>query len=360
MREGFTTGSAATAGAKAGAILLLTGERYALVDVPVPPGAAEERRLTIPIRDLFLRGGTATVEIVKDAGDDPDVTHGKIIEVRTRLLEDAPDEVRIGGGSGVGIVTRPGLGLAVGEPAVNPGPKAQIRRALAEVAQALGYAGGFEITVSIPDGALIASKTLNPRLGIVGGISILGTQGVVKPYSLDAHLATIRQGLDVAKAAGQAEIVFSTGRRTEALMEALRPNLDRTAFIVIADCRAFALDEAVKRGFDRAAFAFHIGKLAKAAQGFDNTHARFGPTDLRFLLDLARAAGADSARLADLAEAISARAVFEALADDPARPAWIGGLLRLTAERDRAKAPAMRLEHLLFDFDGTLLSREAG
>ena len=246
LREGFTTGSAGTAAAMAAFGRLLGLEFPAAVDCPLPPFAetpgeppTAAGRLNIPLAAVTLSDGRATAAVIKDGGDDPDATHRARIEAEAELL--APADAAPGGGEilvpgfpllllrggpGVGRVTLPGLPVAVGEPAINPVPRRQIQAGLREVAALRGYKGGVRVTLSVPDGENIARRTLNPRLGITGGISILGTHGTVRPYSHDAWKASILEGLSVARAVNCPRVFLSTGRRSERLLQNIFP-LDR-------------------------------------------------------------------------------------------------------------------------------------
>jgi cobalt-precorrin-5B (C1)-methyltransferase len=235
LRTGFTTGSAAAAAAKAALAVLLGGPAREIVSIPLPGGG----RLEVPVREArWADPGRVQATVIKDAGDDPDVTHRAAI-VATVALE-AGEGLRLTGGVGVGVVTRPGLALAVGEPAINPVPRAMIAQAVGEAWREAGRAGApaVNVEVSVPEGERLAKRTLNPRLGIVGGISILGTTGLVKPFSHEAYTATIESALAVAKAAGLAEVVLTTGRRSEKRAQALRPDLPEQAFVQIEIGRA--------------------------------------------------------------------------------------------------------------------------
>ena len=212
LRSGLTTGSCATATSLAAARLLLTGQVDDAVSITLPKGKVVQMRLEFCRRD----GERAEAGTLKDAGDDPDVTHGALLYSQVRLV--AEPGVRFVAGLGVGTVTRPGLVLAVGEPAINPVPRRMIGEHLQQLAQDCAYPGGFEVTVNVQDGEALALKTMNPRLGILGGLSILGTSGIVRPFSCSAYIASIHQGIDVAHTNGYRHIAACTGNASEDTM----------------------------------------------------------------------------------------------------------------------------------------------
>lgn len=356
LREGFTTGTAAAGAAKAAARLLLSGERLAAVDTPLPGGA----RLALPVVELTLHQDTARAVVIKDGGDDPDATHGARIGCRVTCRPDEAGRLTVEGGQGVGRVTLPGLPVPVGQPAINPAPLAQIKAALAEAAAAAGYAGGLVAVVEVADGEAIAQKTLNPRLGIVGGISILGVSGIVRPFSHQAFRASIAEGLDVARALGHDTVGLASGRRSEALLARHCPELPETARIEAADFFAFSLKQAAKRGFSRILWATFGGKLVKMAQGLANTHAHQGATDFSVLAAGCREAGWPETACRAVARANTARHAFE-LAPTPAAKAALAELLARQAlgVMTRFAGPGPALELCVFDFDGSRLVRVA-
>ena len=356
LREGFTTGTAASGAAKAATLLLITGRAPETVDVGLPGGG----RLILPVAEARLEGvATAVATIIKDAGDDPDVTHGAAIGCRVSRLAGAADgTVVVDGGEGVGRVTLPGLPVAVGLAAINPAPRAQIAAAVAEAVQLAGAAGGFSAVVTVANGEELARKTLNGRLGIVGGLSILGVSGIVRPFSHDAWQTSISEALDVARALGHDTVGFSTGRRSEALLRAAMPELPETALMQAADFFAFALAEAAGRKFGRIVWAAFGGKLVKMAQGLANTHAHRGDTDFSALAGWCAAAGwpAELARQAGTAN--TARHALEMAASPEARAALVAVLAgEALGHMRRFAGPGPGLTLLVFDFDGSLLGR---
>lgn len=362
LREGFTTGSAAAAAAKA-CVLALCGERPTRVDIPLPGALG---RLWVPVaRTQVVEPHEALAEVIKDGGDDPDVTHGARIRCRLRLTP--PDSegawpallpVRIEGGEGIGRVTLPGLPVAVGQAAVNPAPRKQVAAAVAEaLAERARPCSGVDLLLEIPGGHLLAAGTMNSRLGIQGGLSILGTSGIVRPFSHAAWHATVTAGLEVARAAGHTTVGLCTGRRSERLLRAQCPLLPDTACIQMADLFSQALTEAASRGFARIAIACYGGKLAKMAQGLDQTHAHNGSLDFAALARRCRALGLDDAAVTEVQRAVTVRRVLDLAA--------AGGLLQplvreLAAEAlQRARrhtGPAPELELWAFATDDTLLT----
>ncbi len=260
--------------------------------------------------------------------------------------------------TGVGRVTLPGLPVAVGEPAINPEPRRQLAFAVRRECAAAGWRGTVRVTARVPEGPRIARHTLNARLGIVGGISILGTRGTVRPYSHDAWQAAVAQGLDVARAAGLREVCLSTGRRSETLLMRAYPALPPLAFVQAADFAAFSLAAAARRGFIRVAWGCFFGKLVKLAQGLPHTHAHTAPLDLPLLARWAADAGAEAEACAAVAAANTAGQALELLLADPAHPA----VLRAVAQRARDAAHGWTdgAEHVtvtmhLFHMDGRCL-----
>jgi len=355
LREGFTTGTAAAAAARAATLFALTGTAPATVDVPLPEPHAG--RLTIPVADVAAEDLSVRAAVIKDGGDDPDATHGARIEALVTLdpaFSGVGPHVLIGGGRGVGRVTLPGLPVAVGQAAINPGPEGQIRAAVREVLPE-GFTGVVLVVIEAPEGEERAKHTLNPRLGIVGGISILGTGGIVRPYSHAAWAACIDAGLDVARAAGFAAAVLTTGRRSERLFQQYRPDAPDLCLIQAADFYAHALGAAAARGFNAAVWAVFPGKLAKQAQGLANTHARETALDFALLAEAAGRAGAADEAVRAVGGGSPAAQAFALLPPDVR-----GRLAALLAERARQAArahcgAALDVRYVAFDADGSLL-----
>jgi cobalt-precorrin-5B (C1)-methyltransferase len=352
-REGYTTGACAAAGAQAACRLLERDERVECVHVPSPLGFD----LVIPINRLSYANGVATAGVIKDGGDDPDVTHGAEVIVRVRRTDEPG--IQIVGGSGVGTVTQPGLELPPGSPAINPVPRRMIEQGVA-LGLALGteyVMPGVEVTVSIPGGEQIAKKTLNARIGILGGLSILGTTGVVRPLSTASWRASVVQSIDVAAANSLRHIVLTTGGRSERFAEAVYPELPEMAFVQMGIFTGDSLKRCVAREVEKVTLCGMIGKLAKLATGQMQTHVAGGGVDLAFLADLAREAGAAEPLVSAIAAANTARHV-EVLV----KTAGFETLYHRIAERAvracaRHVEGRIEVEAILFDFDGRILAR---
>ena len=288
LRSGLTTGSCATATSLAAARLLLGGVSHDAVEITLPKGKKVQMRLEF----CRLSEDGAEAGTIKDAGDDPDVTHGALLYSRVRLRP----EPGIGfiAGHGVGTVTRPGLVLNVGEPAINPVPRQMITDHLQQLAAELSYGGGFDVTVNVQDGEALALKTMNPRLGILGGLSILGTSGIVRPFSCAAYIASINQGIDVAKTNGYLHIAACTGNASEDTMRRVY-NLPEIALIEMGDFVGAVLKHLRKVPVDKLSICGGFGKISKLAAGHMDLHSRHSSIDLPQLAEWAAAIGADSA-----------------------------------------------------------------
>jgi cobalt-precorrin-5B (C1)-methyltransferase len=307
LRSGYTTGACAAAAAKAAAGLLLRAEDRKRgsreVEIPFPDGS----RVTFRLHYLGISDNTpgpvASASVIKDAGDDPDVTNGAEIVATAQLAQEEfstselpgflTSGLFIRGGVGVGTVTKPGLAVPVGEPAINPVPRKMIREAVEEAIaedEAAGSAScgsrspgpdrGLVITISVPNGEELAKKTLNARLGIIGGISILGTSGIVTPLSTEAWTSSITASMDVAKAAGIEEIVLSVGRVSE------RAHMKKYAFpeeayVMMGDYSGFSLSEAKRHGFMKIHISAHWAKMLKISMATPQTHVRHGALDIK-------------------------------------------------------------------------------
>jgi cobalt-precorrin-5B (C1)-methyltransferase len=332
---------------------LLAGWRGGAVDVPLPAGSPG--RLSVPVAWVRAEAGGARAGVVKDGGDDPDVTSGLVIEALVRL-DHGPD-IEVEGGRGVGRATLPGLPVAVGRAAINPEPLAQIAAAVREGLAEAGSAAGARVLVEVPDGERAARATMNPRLGILGGISILGRTGIVRPFSHASYTASIAEALDVARAAGLDEVVFTTGRRSDRFVQALRPDLPAQAVVQAADFFGFANREAARRGFRAIGWSVLVGKLVKQAQGLDSTHAGDADVDFGRLAGLCGRAGLDPDRCREVAEARLARQVLAILADSPRRPAILALLAAEAAAQARRMAgPGPLVRYYLFDFEGNCMT----
>lgn len=279
LRRGWTTGACATAAVKAALGALWGGDVPQKVRITLPKG--ERPCFDISHFAMAPDGSWAEVGIIKDAGDDPDVTHGA--EIRARVSGSAGGIV-FRGGEGVGQVTKPGLPIDVGEPAINPVPRQMMRDVVVEQAARFGRAGDVEITISVPGGAAIAAKTWNPRLGIFGGLSILGTTGVVRPFSCAAWIASIHRGVDVARATGQAHVAGCTGATSERVVQGLY-DLPDHAMLDMGDFAGGLLKYLRRHPVDRLTIGGGIGKLTKLAQGAVDLHSGRSQVDFEQLAD---------------------------------------------------------------------------
>ncbi|MFD9035437.1 cobalt-precorrin-5B (C(1))-methyltransferase [Streptomyces sp. NPDC059567] len=297
LRPGWTTGACATAATTAAYTALLTGEFPDPVTITLPKGG----RPAFALAAEELGSGAAMAGIVKDAGDDPDVTHGALVRSTVRILP-AGSGVVFRAGPGVGTVTLPGLPLDVGEPAINPVPRQMMRAHVAEVAATHGGTGDVEITVSVDHGEEIARSTWNPRIGILGGLSILGTTGIVVPYSCSAWIDSIRRGVDVARAAGLAHVAGCTGSTSEKTVSTLY-DLPEIALLDMGDFAGAVLKYIRRHPVDRLTICGGFAKLSKLAAGHLDLHSARSQVDKGFLADLARTGGASEALAEEIASA---------------------------------------------------------
>jgi cobalt-precorrin-5B (C1)-methyltransferase len=350
LRRGWTTGACATAAAKAAYEALLTGTFPDPVEIALPKG--ERPRFALARQELH--NGTAIAGVVKDAGDDPDVTHGALILAEVRRLPPGSGVV-FKAGEGVGTVTKPGLPLAVGEPAINPAPRRMMTETLQELAAAQGAPGDVEITIGIPGGAEMAKHTWNGKLGIEGGLSVLGTTGIVHPYSCSAWIASIHRGIDVARANGLTHVAACTGSTSEA---GVRQHyaLPEIGFIDMGDFAGGMLKYLRRHPLPRLTIGGGFAKLCKLAAGHGDLHSGRSEVDRAALADAlsqlgAPAAQIEAARRANTANEIlaGARKVGLPLADHMAQ-----------AARDQAQAMVegcVAIEVMIFDRAGSLVGR---
>jgi len=351
LRRGWTTGSCATAAAKAAFAALVTGEFPDPVEVTLPRGERPSFALALTRSE----GDAATAGVIKDAGDDPDVTHGALIVATVRLGKPGAG-VTFRAGEGVGTVTRAGLPVPPGQPAINPVPRRMIRDAIAEVAAAHGRAADADVEIAIPGGEALAARTLNGRLGIVGGLSILGTTGIVVPYSCSAWIHSIHRGIDVARAAGLTHIAGATGATSEAAVQKLY-GLPEIALIDMGDFVGGMLKYVRAHPLPRVTIAGGVGKISKLAQGLTDLHSKRGAVDNALLAHFAQSGGGSAALCARILAANTAAEAFAlahadgvALGDEVARAA------KQTAERIVA-GRAIAIEIAVFDRDGVLVGR---
>lgn len=301
LRCGYTTGSCAAAAAKAAARMALTGDAAAAVSITTPQGVV----LTLEIHDSAVHPGRARCAVVKDGGDDPDITNGLFVYADVALTDQGID---IRGGEGIGTVTKAGLACSIGEWAINPVPRRMIRQALEDVKTDCGYGGGFAVTISIPGGEAVAKKTFNPRLGIVGGLSILGTTGIVEPMSEKALVDTIRLEMDARKVAGDRHLLAFFGNYGVDFSRS-RLGVDVSRRVTISNYVGELLDYGLYCGFEDILLIGHLGKLVKVAQGIMNTHSAYADGRTSFLSLAAMLCGASRR---------TGQAVYDAVTTDEA------------------------------------------
>ncbi|WP_394014602.1 cobalt-precorrin-5B (C(1))-methyltransferase [Roseixanthobacter pseudopolyaromaticivorans] len=351
LKRGWTTGTCAAGAAKAAFAALAGGDFPDPVEVELPSGARPAFALAVQARD----GDSALAGIVKDAGDDPDVTHGALVKARVRRLPLGAGIV-FRAGEGVGTVTRPGLPIPPGEPAINPVPRAMIAQGIAEVAVAHGIGADAEVEISIEHGAELALKTLNPRLGILGGLSVLGTTGIVIPFSCSAWIHSIHRGIDVARAMGLDHVAGATGAASEAAARKFH-GLDEVALIDMGDFVGGMLKYLRAHPVAKVTVAGGVAKMTKLAQGLLDLHSKRGAPDLEALARLAEEAGG-SAGLA--ARIRAANTVAEAFQHATAEGLALGDLVAVRAWTTAAAALGradVALEILVFDRAGAFMGR---
>jgi cobalt-precorrin-5B (C1)-methyltransferase len=356
LRSGWTTGTCSAAAAKAAAILLAGGPPPAEVEIALPdpsgalPGSrtpARGQRVSFAVARTAQDDGWAEAVVVKDAGDDPDVTHGAHLTVR--LSRASTPGVAYRAGEGVGRVTKPGLGLEVGGPAINPVPRAQITAAIADVLDLDRH--GVVCEIRVPGGECMARKTTNARLGILGGISILGTTGIVRPFSTASWRASVVQAIDVMAAQGLDTVVLSTGGRTEKAAMRLLPSLPEVCFVEVGDFTGAALRQAVTDGLRRCVFVGMAGKLAKLAAGVMMTHYTRSKVDLELLAELCAQAGGTAEAVAAVRGANTARHAYELMRAYGVDQAPSLLCDRVAANLERFAEGRLRADVVMVDFD---------
>lgn len=351
-RKGFTTGACSAAAARAAMLGLITGQVPEQIESLLPNG----QRVVFAVTEGFVSDGHAHAVVIKDAGDDPDCTHLAHLTVDLTVLPEQKNTVVLAGGAGVGTITMRGLGLAVGEAAINKVPRKNIEDNIREVGSEWLKTQGVKVTISVPDGEKMAKKTLNDRLGILGGISILGTTGIVHPYSTAAFRASVVQGVEVAANQGQDTVVLTTGGRTEKFTMRELPDLEPACFVQMGDFLGPALDAVVAQGIKHVVIGGMIGKLSKIAQGEIITHARRNPVNTNLIADIAAAVGADEKVCAEISQNETARFAGERMEELGLATAFYTELCRRVVETLTARYPnQFSLRILMCDFEGEKL-----
>ena len=311
MRYGFTTGSCAAAAAKAAAYMLLTGKKKTEITIETPKGIS----YTAQTEDIVCKEREASCAVRKDGGDDPDVTTGALIYAKVSFSEEAGQKLRIQGGVGVGKVTRPGLDQPVGSAAINRVPREMIEKEVRQVCEITDYKGSLTVEIFVPDGERLAQQTFNPRLGITGGISILGTSGIVEPMSSQAVLDTIRVELNQRKAEGFDYVAVAPGNYgLEFMKKSYGYDLDRSV-----KCSNFigdTIDMAAELGFRKLLFTGHIGKLIKVAGGIMNTHSKEGDCRMELLAAFSIRAGVGQEKIRAILDCLTTEEAVRILKEE--------------------------------------------
>ncbi len=352
-RTGFTTGACSAAAARAATLGLVQGAVPVQVECQLPNGQTH----CFAVHDGRCQGPQAHAMVIKDAGDDPDCTDKAHLTADVELLPEQPGVVLLAGGVGVGVVTMPGLGLEVGKHAINPMPRRNIEANVRAAAGGLLERAGLRVTISVPQGPEMAKKTTNARLGILGGISILGTTGIVKPYSTAAYRTSVVQGVHVAGTLAHSTVVLTTGGRTEAFVMREFPDLPEAAFVQMGDFLRYALGAVVKAGIRHVVIGGMVGKLSKIAQGETITHAGRADVNTGLLADLAAELGAPPAVCDDIRAAKTARYAGDRMAGVGLGLAFHTALAQRVVQVLRQRyEDAFTLRVLVCDFDGNKIT----
>ena len=352
LRTGYTTGTSATAAAKAALLAIINQNKIENVDVKLPKGSF----IKIPIHFCEFDKNNARCTVIKDGGDDPDVTHGAEIVVDLSFTKNI-NEIEIDGGEGVGIVTKPGLGLELNKSAINPTPKKMIIENLREIADKYLVEKGIKVIISVPKGKELGPKTDNPRIGILNGISILGTSGIVIPFSTASYAASIRQNLDVAIAMGNNTVVLTTGGRSEDFAKKI-VDLPEHCFVQMGDFSGYTIQQCARKKIKKAYVVGFIGKLAKMAAGVKQTHVKGSKVDMNFLAELARKCNANDEVIESIKKANTARHVSEIILENN-----VGGFFEEICNETykhmrKHSEEKVLLDVILFDFNGQILARK--
>jgi cobalt-precorrin-5B (C1)-methyltransferase len=350
LRSGYTTGACAAAAAKAAVLAWLNQESVRDVRITLPGGS----QVLFKINKCEFDRAAGSCSVIKDAGDDPDITNGA--EIWAAVSGDDKPGIHIDGGTGVGRVTKPGLEIPVNEAAINPVPRKMIAAEVNAAVEDRLKRQGVKVVISVTKGVELAKKTLNPRLGIVGGISILGTTGIVIPYSVNAYTACISQALDVAAACGCQEAVLTTGRRSEKFAQC-ELKLKEECFIQAGDYIGFALKECRQKHLPRAIIWGMIGKISKLAAGHLYTNISDSAVDLNILVEAAKDAGVPVGTAESMKGAVSANH-FRELVPSEYLARFASMLCKLAARQcsDSVRGE-VEIECIMSDYEGAVLGR---
>lgn len=344
LRCGVSTGASAAAAAKAAALYLLRGKKKGKVSVLNPAGLSIE----VPVKEVSGDGESARAVVIKDGGDDPDVTNGLeiIVEVCAQ-----PGNITLHGGPGVGTVTRPGLAVSIGEPAINPVPRQMIMDAVAGLAPP---GSGLRITVTVPHGEQVAKRTLNPRLGILGGISILGTTGIVRPMSEEAYKKSLEPQIDVALAAGHKKLILTPGRMGARLAIEIH-GFAEEAVVEMSNFVGYMLDACVARKIEAVLLWGHHGKLVKVAGGNFHTHNKTSDGRMETIAAYAGLAGASQTVLQDIMSAATAEEAWEVLSSNNLQEVYNTIAARASFRAGHYAGDSIKVGTVLLGLDGTIL-----
>ena len=354
LRTGFTTGTSATAATKAALLALISSQIYNTLEIALPK--VKIVKLHISWTRYSPNTQSVTSAVIKDAGDDPDVTHGAEICSTVSLTSDRGC-VEIDGGVGVGRVTRPGLGLEIGHAAINPVPKKMIEQVVRDTAKSILTDKGVKVIISVPKGSELAKKTDNPRLGILGGISILGTTGIVFPYSTASFAASIRQSLDVAISLGTDVVVLTTGGRSEDYIKNIHKYLPDYAFVQMGDFSGYTIKQCAIRNIKKIIIAGFIGKLTKMAMGIKQTHVRGSHVSMEYMANLASLCINSKNILNDIRKANTARHVSEIIIQHNVKKFFDLLCKQVYLEMSNHSNKSIEIEVVMFGFDGKILGK---
>ena len=354
LRTGYTTGTSASAATKAALLTLISSQIFNTIDVFLPKGKIAT--LQIAWTRTNQDNQSVTCAVIKDGGDDPDVTHGAEI-CSTVSLTNNKGLIEIDGGIGVGRVTRPGLGLEIGSAAINPVPKKMIEYTVFNSAKSLLSQNGFKVIISVPKGGELAKKTDNPRLGIVGGISILGTTGIVFPYSTASFAASIRQSLDVAISLGTDNVVLTTGGRSEDFIKKVYDYLPDYAFIQMGDFSGYTIKQCTNRSIKKIIIAGFIGKLTKMAMGIKQTHVRGSHISIDFMASLAAKCVDSKDIINEIRKANTARHVSEIINQYNIKNFFSLICKHVYEEMYKHSNNSIEIVVIMFDFDGKICGK---
>jgi cobalt-precorrin-5B (C1)-methyltransferase len=354
LRTGYTTGTSASAATKAALLTLISSQIFNTIDVFLPKGKIAT--LQIAWTRTNQDNQSVTCAVIKDGGDDPDVTHGAEI-CSTVSLTNNKGLIEIDGGIGVGRVTRPGLGLEIGSAAINPVPKKMIEYTVFNSAKSLLSQNGFKVIISVPKGGELAKKTDNPRLGIVGGISILGTTGIVFPYSTASFAASIRQSLDVAISLGTDNVVLTTGGRSEDFIKKVYDYLPDYAFIQMGDFSGYTIKQCTNRSIKKIIIAGFIGKLTKMAMGIKQTHVRGSHISIDFMANLAAKCVDSKDIINEIRKANTARHVSEIINQYNIKNFFSLICKHVYEEMYKHSNNSIEIVVIMFDFDGKICGK---